>query len=350
MKKIIALASLVGISIWVAGFLQDAGQFKEINPHFAGQCDIIPGVVGAEDITFLPNSPVALVSGYDRRVTEAGQAINSGIFSYDLTTKQFVKISPELADFRPHGISLYQMPNGQQRVFVINHSQHQHAVNIFDLVDGKLNLFKTVTGPGLISPNDLVAVGPEQFYVTNDHKYLTGTMRVLEDYLSLKYASVAYFDGQQSKQVLSGIGYANGINVSRDGSTLYLSALTERTVNIYQRDTNTNELTLKKLIDSGTGVDNIELDENGDLWIGAHPQLLKFVGHAKDRNKLSPSQVLKVSVADGSYKVEEVLLDSGDQLSASSVGAVQGNRMLVGAVFDEKILDCALPMQVTASQ
>jgi len=349
MKKIIALTSLVGLSVWVASFLNDAGQFKDINPHFAGQCEVVPGVVGAEDISFLPNSNIALVSGYDRRITQSGVPVNGGIFSYDLTSKQFVKISPQMDDFRPHGISLYQMPNGQQRVFVINHSHHEHSVNIFDLVDGKLNLFKTITGPGLISPNDLVAVGAEQFYITNDHKYRTGIMRVLEDYLSLKLSSVAYFDGETSKQVLSGIGYANGINVSSDGSTLYLSALTERSLNIYQRDPANNELTLQQTVDSGTGVDNIELDENGDIWIGAHPQLLKFVGHAKDSTKLAPSQVLKVSVADGSYKVEEVLLDSGSQLSASSVGAVQGNRMLVGAVFDAKILDCALPQQLTAN-
>jgi len=349
MKKIIALASLMGICVWLVSFLNDAGQFKDINPHFAGQCSIIPGVVGAEDISFVPGSSIALVSGYDRRITQKGQDVNGGIFAYNLADKQFTKISPPLTDFRPHGISLYKMPNGQTRVFVINHSLGGHAVNIFDLINNKLVLFKTITGPGLISPNDLVAVGPEQFYVTNDHKYLAGVMRILEDYLSLKLSSVAYFDGQDSKNILKGIGYANGINVSPDGNTLYLSALTQRLVNIYARQSN-NELTLQHSIDSGTGVDNIELDENGDLWIGAHPKLLAFVGHAKNRDKLAPSQVLKVSVSDGSYKVQEVLLDSGALLSASSVGAVKGNRLLVGAVFDEKILDCALPMQLSVNQ
>ncbi len=347
MKKLIALAAFVGLSVWLVGFLHDAGQFKDINPHFAGQCDIIPGVVGAEDISFVPGSSIALVSGYDRRITQQGQDVNGGIFAYNLENKKFTKISPPLADFRPHGISLYQMPNGQPRVFVINHSQGGHAVNIFDLIDDKLELFKTIKGPGLISPNDLVAVGPEQFYVSNDHKYLAGVMRLLEDYLSLKLSSVVYFDGQDSKNILSGIGYANGINVSTDGKTVYLSALTQGLVNIYARQSN-NELSLMQSIDSGTGVDNIELDENGDLWIGAHPKLLAFVGHAKDREKLAPSQVLKVSVSDGVYKVQEVLLDSGALLSASSVGAVKGNRLLVGAVFDEKILDCVLPMQLTA--
>ncbi len=336
--------------LFVGGFLKDAGHFKDINPHFAGQCEAVPGVIGAEDISFIPNSDIALVSAYDRRISNDSQERNGGIFSYDLISKQFVKISPKMKDFRPHGISLYAMPDGSQRLFVINHSEGKHAVNIFNLVDGQLSLFKTVQGEGLISPNDLVAVGPEQFYVTNDHHYKDGVLRVLEDYLSLKLSSVVHYDGHNFKEVLTDLGYANGINVSRDGKIIYLSALTARSVNIYQRDVSSNELTLKKQVDTGTGVDNIELDENGDLWIGAHPQLLKFVGHAKDGNKYAPSQILKVSVADGSFKVNEVLLDSGSLLSASSVGAVKGNRMLVGAVFDAKILDCTMDQQLTAGQ
>ncbi len=347
MIKNIGLTGLSLLILFVGSFLKDAGYFKDINPHFSGHCDVVPGVVGAEDISFLPNSNVALVSAYDRRNS---QEHNGGIFSYDLASKQFVKISPPMKDFRPHGISLYSMPDGGQRLFVINHSEGKHAVNIFNLINGQLTLFKTVEGEGLISPNDLVAVGPEQFYVTNDHHYKNGVMRLLEDYLSLKLSSVVHYDGKVFKEVLTDLGYANGINVSRDGKSLYLSALTARTLNVYRRNLNDNELTLKKQVDTGTGIDNIELDENGDLWIGAHPQLLKFVSHAKDNNKYAPSQVLKVSVADGSFKVSEVLLDSGSLLSASSVGAVKGNRMLVGAVFDAKILDCTMDQQLTAGQ
>jgi hypothetical protein len=35
----------------------------------------------------------------------------------------------------------------------------------------------------LISPNDIVAVGPDKFYVSNDHRYIAGFMQVLENYL-----------------------------------------------------------------------------------------------------------------------------------------------------------------------
>jgi len=38
--------------------------------------------------------------------------------------------------------------------------------------------------------------------------------------------------------------------------------------------------------------------------------------------------------------VEDVYLDTGGEISASSVAAVRGNRLLIGAVFESKFLDC----------
>jgi hypothetical protein len=38
--------------------------------------------------------------------------------------------------------------------------------------------------------------------------------------------------------------------------------------------------------------------------------------------------------------IKEVYLNMGEEISASSVAAVYKNRMLVGAVFDPKFLDC----------
>jgi hypothetical protein len=40
--------------------------------------------------------------------------------------------------------------------------------------------------------------------------------------------------------------------------------------------------------------------------------------------------------------VEEVYLDRGEEISASSVAAVRGNRLLIGAIFESKFLDCRM--------
>jgi len=341
-KKIILGLPSVAMIFLLGAALHNAGVFKTIEPHFAGQCDQIIGMEGPEDITFIPNENAALVSSYDRHMeaTDASQSIAGSIFHYNLDTQKFSKISPAIEDFRPHGFSLYKMANGETRLFVINHAGKQQTVDIFSLKQNKLTLMRSIQSEKLHSPNDIVAVGPEQFYATNDHHYSSGIMHVLENYLTLPISNVMYFDGEDYKQVASGISFANGINVSANGKQLYLASLSSLQVHVYQRDLTSNELSLLKKIDTKTGVDNIELDENGDLWIGAHPQLLKLASYAKDSQARSPSQVVKIKISDGSFEVESVYLNNGDPIAGSSVAAVKGNRMLIGSVFDNKILDC----------
>jgi arylesterase/paraoxonase len=56
----------------------------------------------------------------------------------------------------------------------------------------------------------------------------------------------------------------------------------------------------------------------------------------------APSQILRVVRRDGSYAVEEVYLDLGEQISGASVGAVRGKRLLIGPIADSKVLDCEM--------
>ena len=329
---------------WFVHMLWSAGQFKTLEPHYAGECTPISGVVGPEDITIHPETGVAYISAADWRAVNQGKPAGGAIYAYDLNslTPELILLTADAGDnFQPHGISLYNGQNGQDSLFVVNHEDNRHRIEIYDLRDGQLIHRKTIAGSMLISPNDILAVGPDQFYVSNDHRYTAGLMQVLENYLQLKLSNVVYYDGSRFLEVASGIGYANGINVSADGKILYLSAVTEGALHIYNRDIVSGKLTHREKLDLGTGVDNIEIDASGGLWIGAHPQLLKFMQHAQDPAKLSPSQILHLKPkAGGGYDTKEVYLNLGQEISASSVGAVYKNRMLIGAVFDPKFLDC----------
>jgi arylesterase/paraoxonase len=344
-KIIVAVAALVLVAGgWFVHLLWSTGQFKALEPHYAGECTPITGVVGPEDITIHPETGVAYISASDWRAAVQGQPANGAIYAYDLNAQapQLLHLLPGAsADFHPHGISLYVGESGQDSLFVVNHEEGRHRIEIYDLRAGQLVHRKTITDSMLISPNDIVAVGPDKFYVSNDHRYNAGLMQVLEDYLQLKLSNVIYYDGSRFWEVASGIGYANGINVSADGKILYLCAVSEGALHIYHRNIASGKLILREKLDLATGVDNIEIDSRGGLWIGAHPQLLKFVQHARDPAKLSPSQILHLRPkAGGGYDIKEVYLNLGEEISASSVAAVYKNRMLVGAVFDPKFLDC----------
>lgn len=339
---------LCAAGAWVLSLYWLAGEFKTIQPYFSGTCKEVPGIVGPEDITIHPARPLAYISGYDRRAARTGGKGRGAIFAYDLSAEaeRPVNLTPKAdEDFRPHGISVFAGADGRDVLFVVNHQGGAHRIDVFDLRDGGLVHRDSITSPLLVSPNDVAAVGPGSFYVTNDHGSGTGWMRKAEDYLRMRRSNVLYFDGSRFVEVATGIGYANGINASPDGRMIYVCALTEGRLHVYDRDPASGRLTLRNKVFLGTGADNVEVDpRTGDLWIGAHLKLLTFVRYSKGLRPVAPSQVLRLSETEpGRFNVEEVFLDTGERISGSSVAAACcGGRLLIGAVMDSRFLDCRL--------
>ncbi len=344
---IIALVSTF-IIIQIYWGIERSGIFYAIEPHFSGQCEAVSGVTGAEDITIDQTEQYAYISADDRRATMANKPVTGGIYGFDLSNP---KARPILLtkgfseDFHPHGISLYQGDHGEKSLFVVNHLNNGlQQVEIFDISTVNILTHRaSITYPELTTPNDLVAVGPSQFYATNDHGYPhTSSMQVVEEYLGLPLSTISFFDGTKGKIVASNLSYANGITISADLKTVYVAEILSRQISVYTRDISNNELTKQSEIDINTGGDNLEWDDAGNLWVGAHPKLLDFVAHAKDPAKDSPSQVLKITVNTDQPKVSEIYLSTGNDISASTVAAVSGKTLLIGSVFEDKILKCEL--------
>ena len=341
----IVLALLVG-SLIVKTY-HDAGEFKKINPHLKAECRAISGVLSSEDITIDPKTGMAFISSADRRTkwSNSSHVQKGAIYGLDLKARgpELVNLTADFSkEFNPHGIGLWIGENVKS-LFVVNHRQHGHFVEIFDFQDNKLIHRESIEGALMHSPNDVIPVGPGAFYVTNDHGNTSELGRLVEEYLQLARSLVLYYDGNNFRTVVDGLAYANGINLSPDGKTVYVAATVGQEVCVYDRDKDSGDLTLRHTIDLGTGPDNIEVDERGKLWIGCHPRLLTFVKYSKDPQELSPSQVLKVTVQEPkSYTSDEIYLNKGEPLSGSSVAAVFGDTMLIGSVFDPRILLCKL--------
>ncbi len=348
MFGILLLLVVVVIAAWALRLLWLAGTFRRIQPHFAGTCHLVRGPVGPEDITIHPRTGIAYVSATDRRAARQGRPVPGAIWAYDLNAADPVPVNltPNAdARFQPHGISLWAGPDGRDALFVVNHpadgdTPAPHAIEIFDVTEHGLLHRATLTDPLLVMPNDVVAVGLDRFYVTNTHGHPPGTMQTIETYLQLADAQVVFYGPGGFRPAIKNLVFPNGINVSPDGKTLYVASTTGRSVRVYDRDPATEALRFRRAIPLGSGPDNIEIDEHGALWIGAHPKLLRIEAHRDDPATPSPSQVLRVTPAGA---VDEVYLDDGTTLSGSSVAAVRGNRLLIGEIFDEGFLDCTLP-------
>ena len=83
-KSIVLLINLlVGVSALIIKTMNDAGEFKKLTPHFAGECFPVSGAIGAEDITILKNG-IAIISCDDRRKTLNGTPVQGTIYAYDL--------------------------------------------------------------------------------------------------------------------------------------------------------------------------------------------------------------------------------------------------------------------------
>jgi arylesterase/paraoxonase len=142
--------------------------------------------------------------------------------------------------------------------------------------------------------------------------------------------------------VASGLRFANGIAVTADGATVYVTETTGRRLLAFARAGPSGALTLVAEHATTSGLDNVSLDAEGRLWVGAHPKMLDFVGHAADAAKRSPSQVLRAryDATARRFDVDEVALDDGAALSGCSVALpLGGGRVLLGSVFAQ-VLDC----------
>jgi arylesterase/paraoxonase len=337
---------LVGFAAYMASNLIPAsGVLLDLPQTLVERCTRVDVFPGTEDVTIDPDTDLAFVSASDRRALAAGKPVRGGIFTVDLASGHAVRaVSPEVpADFQPHGISLWSDPRGDKRLFVVNHpAAGGHTVEIFEVgLRGMLRHLETIAFAAMYTPNDVVAVGPRQFYASNDRGYTSGVMETLEAYLALPLSNVVYFDGREGRVVQKGLAYANGINVSPDGSTVYVAEVLGRRVGFYARNASTGDLERTRLVRIDTGPDNIEIARDGGIWIGGHPRIFDFLKHAEDEAAIAPSHVLRIDPETGD--VQDVFIDTAGTINASSVGAVWDRTLVVGAVFDGHVLVCPVP-------
>lgn len=324
-------------------------------------------VAGPEDITIDPATGMAFISSQERRPLSGDRDVQGAIYGLDLKKAiqnealEPVKLTGDLPAgmaFHPHGISLYRGADGRNRLFAINHrSAAEHFVEIFDVeATGTLRHADSITDPQFFtSPNDLVAVGPEQFFLTNDHAEGFSWLKTIEDALRVPRGNVVYYDktltDKTFTRVAEGIGAANGIAADPARRRLYVSATLWREVLVYAWDPAQPSRPLERIdaISLGSAPDNLEWDAAGTLWIGAHPSLNALTLHILGFRSKAPSHVLRLHLpADGSgpSTIEDVFRDDGSKVSASSVAAFYGTEtggyLLIGAPWDDHLLLCSL--------
>jgi arylesterase / paraoxonase len=332
--------------IFIINTLYSAGVFKTLAPHLEGQLKTIYTTMpGTEDMDIDYQKGLLFISSTDRWTQLKGEPVEGGIYLLQLDSGAVHKklVTNYKGIFQPHGIS-YLSKGSSDYLFVVNHNEEGNFVELFQFKNDTLFHQKSFFDPNMCCPNDVVGVDIDKFYVTNDHGTKKGMMRIAEDYLRIPLSYLLYFDGSQFSKVYKGLTYGNGVNISNDGNKLYVTHTTGRELLTFNRNSETGKLELLNKLNLKSGLDNIHVDDEGNLWIASHPKMLKFIGHAKDSAKKSPSQVFKLTPTGSGtgYMVEEIYLNDGGQLSASSVAVRYKNDLFVGVVFESKVLRVTL--------
>jgi len=343
MKVFKVILVLIGLLAAFAFYIvYTSGYFRSIEPYFEGEVLAKIHMPGAEDMQADREAGFIIISSDDRASRRDGNKRQGHLYKMNLDsmTSGAIRLTSNFnKEFYPHGISMISTSDSTHRIFAINHVGADHFIEVFDLQGNSLTHVKTLNDPTMISPNDIVALGPDEFYFTNDHKYTEGTKRLAEDYLGLRRSNVIYFDGNSYQEVADGIAYANGINYDVARNLLFVASPRDFLVKVYHRNAD-GSLAFIENIPCGTGVDNIEFDEEGRLWIGAHPSLLHFSAYAAGKREKSPSEIVVIDYqGESDYEVSSIYLEDGTEMSAATVAVpINGNQIVFGNVMDDKFL------------
>ncbi len=341
---------LVAVGIVVLGVLWRlgstlvpvSGAFQSLEPHLVEECTPVSISPGTEDLVIDHQTGHVFVSATDRR-RELTDNPGDGVYVFDLASQSEVtKVWPtDDRDYNPHGVSLWH-GEGSTRLFVINHPTGEvDAVDIFEVGEGgSLTQVESISFEEMYTANDVLAVGPNQFYATNSKGYTSGILAPLENPLALPATSIAYFDGTSGRFAKKGLIFANGINQAPDGRTLFVAESMKRRVTLFDRDVESGELTRKGRWKLNTMTDNIDVDADGTVWVGGHPELFKLLAHQGDPSIPAPSHVVRIDPNDP--EPEDVFIALNGEINASSVGAVHDGKLVVGSVFDGHVMVCPL--------
>ena len=340
MLKKIVLGTLAGIVVVTAalGLWLYMLVNADVDEKFAGSCNAVPLAGSGEDIQIDRETGYAYLSMLDRMGVAKGQDIDPGMVMRVDLNDPALPVTPALSDgpeLHPHGLSLYRDTDGVLHLFVINHPKDrangtERLERYTETAPGMFAHAETYESPLITRANDMVAVGPRQFYVAQDVDRRGG--ETLTD--------LVYFNGSEYAVISSDIESGGGINVSADGTTLYISETGGQRIRVARINSN-GTLSGERFIQLDTSPDNIDVAADGSLWVGGHSNTAALAMHFIAGSK-APSQILRIDAAAEPAVIEEIYLNAGGEISAGSGGATLGDTLLIGSITARKILACTM--------
>ena len=365
-KILIIMALIVG-ALLLRTFYH-AGSFRKAESSFNGVCKSIeleqnggPAIIGVEDIVIDHERGVAYLSSVDRRgLIGTRGAIYLLPLNSDTAPETLRDITQgEPALFSPHGIDLYINAAGERRIFAVNHREHPEAevssITIYKMSEtGLLDVEADIVDEKIYRPNDVAAVSETEFYVTND---LMSDWNSLDQTLDLfavrNSGNLVHYKNGDTQIVAGPYAMPNGVSYNPSSDQIFVAETLKGRILGFSRNADGTLQSIGK-VNANTAVDNFAISEKGDLYTGAHINILQFAGHRADEEKASAGNVVRLEIDEAgnvmSSPVQAVLTTKGEtgefgadgRLSGISVAAAHKNIMLIGSVFEPRIWRCEM--------
>ncbi|XP_045159588.2 serum paraoxonase/arylesterase 1-like [Mercenaria mercenaria] len=307
-----------------------------------GQCKYVLEDGGSEDLTHIGDGTILISAGFEFGA-KSGKIKNLNLNTSEVITMKILN-QPNREEFLGgiHGITTWRdTSTGKMYLYTLTHPSKEDRVEVFEMTSPtELTYIRTITDPLFTFMNDLVAVGKDKFYITKFWQSRDTYMEAAEMYLRLKTGGVMYYDGKKARQVVSDLQMPNGINISPDGKTVYVSEFDAKKLLGFSRDS-TNNLQKSWEVYTDTMPDNIEVDpDTGDLYIGCHPIAYKIIDSVLNLFGFAyPSQVLRFKMRDNMVsEIEEIYADDGSELKASTAATYANGKLVIGTVRDQTVV------------
>jgi hypothetical protein len=333
-----AIMLVLGLVFFIGRILWANGLFSSVQTGFFGSCRALSNLPGVTDIEIAGGTAFVAVAN------ARGPSSADGIYTLSLSGGRLTRLSGTPRDFHPRGIGLYRAPDGSAVLLlaVNRRSSGRFSIVSFEVAATGLVAQGTIGSGLLTDPQDIVAVGPGTFYVSNNTA-AQGTMQWLADLGAVPGSSILYFNGMMLRTAAEDVYGAQGLLLAPDGNHLLVASLTTRSLKSFNREMLTGNLTEGESLTLDIAPEKISLDRRGEVWVAGHANLFQWRDFATDPDHRPPSQVYRVSLSGGApQSAQPVYGNGGGEIAAASVAASAGKRLLIGSSLDGKLLDCTL--------
>ncbi|KAF4973962.1 hypothetical protein FZEAL_9069 [Fusarium zealandicum] len=206
----------------------------------------------------------------------------------------------------------------------------------------ELKYIRTYAEKLIATPNRVAAVNSKTFYVTNDHgQHKLGIQHHLSPLI--KTGDVTFCEADKGcRTTAGGLSFPNGLARDKDG-LVYVPSSLLGTVHIYRTLPN-NDLEKVEDVSTGFSLDNISVDQHGDIWVAAFPMGLEILKAYNDPyNAHPPSTVLRITKVDGKYVVDKIIEDAAGEVLPGATTVVHDaktGRLFFSSVISPFIAVC----------